>query len=91
MLFPHPRHRGDGTVECLHPQIVDLGPPQRDAQLLRAHLSTADGLALPYRSWMPSESPRAIIIALHGFNDYSNFFDDPAQFFAAKQDRQLRL
>lgn len=64
------------------PQIIDLGPPQRDAQLLTAHFSTPDGLALPYRSWMPSASPRAIIIALHGFNDYSNFFDDPAQFFA---------
>jgi acylglycerol lipase len=72
-----------GLLNACTPQIVDLGPPQRDAQLLRAHLSTADGLALPYRSWMPSESPRAIIIALHGFNDYSNFFDDPAQFFAA--------
>lgn len=63
------------------PQIIDLGPPQRDAQLLQAHLSTPDGLALPYRSWMPSDAPRAIIIALHGFNDYSNFFDAPAKFF----------
>lgn len=71
-----------GFLSACAPQIVDLGPPQRDAQLLRAHLSTADGLALPYRSWMPSAAPRAIIIALHGFNDYSNFFDDPAQFFA---------
>lgn len=70
-------------VAC-SPQIVDLGPPQRDAQLLHAHLSTPDGLALPYRSWMPSKAPRAIIIALHGFNDYSNFFDDPAQFFATQ-------
>lgn len=71
-----------GLLSACAPQIVDLGPPQRDAQLLRAHLSTADGLALPYRSWMPSDPPRAIIIALHGFNDYSNFFDGPAQFFA---------
>jgi len=66
------------------PRIIDLGPPQRDAQLLTAHLSTPDGLALPYRSWMPSATPRAIIIALHGFNDYSHFFEDPAQFFAAQ-------
>lgn len=64
------------------PRIVDLGPPQRDAQLLGAHMSTPDGLTLPYRSWMPDGQPRAIIVALHGFNDYSNFFDDPAQFFA---------
>lgn len=63
------------------PQIIDMGPPQRDAQLLSAHLSTEDGLTLPYRSWMPEGRPKAIIIALHGFNDYSNFFDDPARFF----------
>ena len=69
-------------VAC-SPRIVDLGPPQRDTQLLRAHLSTSDGLALPYRSWIPKNTPRAIIVALHGFNDYSNFFDVPAQFFAA--------
>jgi len=71
-----------GLLSACSPRIIDLGPPQRDAQLLTAHLSTPDGLALPYRSWMPSSSPRAIIIALHGFNDYSNFFDAPAQFFA---------
>lgn len=70
-----------GTLTACSPKIIDLGPPQREAQLLRAHLSTADGLALPYRSWMPSETPWAIIIALHGFNDYSNFFDVPAEFF----------
>lgn len=64
------------------PQIIDLGSPQRDDQLLRAHFATSDGLALPYRSWKPAGKPRAIIIALHGFNDYSNFFADPAAFFA---------
>lgn len=63
------------------PRIVDLGPPQRDAQLLGAHMSTSDGLTLPFRMWKPDGQPRAIIVALHGFNDYSNFFDDPAQFF----------
>lgn len=66
------------------PQIIDMGPPQRDAQLLNAHLSTDDGLTLPFRSWMPEGDPRAIIIALHGFNDYSNFFEDPAQFFVTQ-------
>lgn len=35
------------------------------------------------RSWMPSpDKPRAVIIALHGFNDYSNFFDAPGTFLA---------
>lgn len=34
-----------------------------------------DGALLPVRSWLPEHGPvRAVIVALHGFNDYSNFF-----------------
>jgi acylglycerol lipase len=29
----------------------------------------------PHRVWLPEEPPRAVILALHGFNDYSNAFD----------------
>jgi acylglycerol lipase len=36
--------------------------------------STADGLSLPVQRWFPAEPPRGIVIALHGFNDYSNAF-----------------
>lgn len=44
---------------------------------------TADGTALPLRSWFPATAPvRAVIIALHGFNDYSNFFAAPGTFLA---------
>lgn len=75
---------GVALLAACSPRIVDLGPPQRDAQLLSAHLSTSDGLTLPYRSWMPEGIPRAIVVALHGFNDYSNFFEDPAQFFVTQ-------
>ena len=34
----------------------------------------ADGAALPLRRWKPAlkfKAPKAVIIALHGFNDYS--------------------
>ena len=30
----------------------------------------------------PAEAPRAVILALHGFNDYSKAFEGPAQYFA---------
>jgi len=38
-----------------------------------------DGAKLPLRAWLPAGKPRAVIVALHGFNDYSNAFDGPAK------------
>lgn len=35
------------------------------------------------RRWLPDGPPRAVILALHGFNDYSNAFDAPGQYWAA--------
>ncbi len=40
-----------------------------------------DGTVLPIRTWIPEPNPKKIIIALHGFNDYSNFIDSAAQYF----------
>lgn len=37
-----------------------------------------DGIALPLRAWLPSERPVAVVVALHGFNDYGNAFAEPA-------------
>ena len=40
-------------------------------------------VAVPFspREWMPEGEVKAVIIALHGFNDYSNAFDVPARHF----------
>jgi acylglycerol lipase len=37
-----------------------------------------DGVSLPLRVWRPEDKPKAVILALHGFNDYSNAFAAPA-------------
>ncbi len=42
-----------------------------------------DGAALPLRRWLPDGTPRAVVLALHGFNDYSNAFADSGATFAA--------
>lgn len=43
---------------------------------------TADGADLPLRRFLPTEGdPKAVIIAVHGFNDYSAAFGDPGLFF----------
>jgi len=37
-----------------------------------------DGVALPMRAWLPQGRPVAVVLALHGFNDYGNAFAAPA-------------
>ena len=48
-------------------------------------MHTADGQMLPLKTWAPEKgAPKAVIIALHGFNDYSNFFAAPGTFLATR-------
>jgi acylglycerol lipase len=43
----------------------------------------ADGQTLPLRTWLPQDRPvKAVILALHGFNDYSNSFEGPGAIWA---------
>lgn len=42
----------------------------------------SDGTAMPMRIWMPQGQPRAIVVALHGFADYSASFARPASQWA---------
>jgi alpha-beta hydrolase superfamily lysophospholipase len=41
-----------------------------------------DGTALPLKSWLPDGKPTAVILALHGFNDYSNAFKESGEEWA---------
>lgn len=41
-----------------------------------------DGTRLPLKSWLPEAKPKAVILALHGFNDYSNAFKDTGEAWA---------
>lgn len=55
-------------------------------------LVTADGVRLPVRTWLPRSAPesapgavpRAVVVALHGMNDYSNAFKDSGPYFAER-------
>jgi len=46
----------------------------------------ADGQVLPLRKWLPpgaaEHEVKAVILALHGFNDYANAFDGPGEIWA---------
>ena len=57
------------------------------AALTSGHISThyyitTDGTQLPLKIWQPPKQEiKYVIIALHGFNDYSNFFQQPGNYF----------
>jgi acylglycerol lipase len=53
------------------------------AKLTEDAFYAADGAKLPLRHWLPKRKPKAVILALHGFNDYSRAFEDSGKFFAA--------
>jgi len=42
----------------------------------------ADGEKLPLRKWLPQGREKAVILALHGFNDYSHAFEAPGKAWA---------
>ena len=60
------------------------GLKNNTAQLTDNLYSTEDGASLPLRQWLPKTEAKAVLIALHGFNDYSNFFDSPGVYFSAQ-------
>ncbi len=43
----------------------------------------ADGVHLPVRTWLPTATPRAVVLALHGFNDSRDAWELPGPEFAA--------
>lgn len=42
-----------------------------------------DGIALPYRAWLPDGAPTAVVLALHGMNDSRDAWEYPAPYFTA--------
>jgi alpha-beta hydrolase superfamily lysophospholipase len=42
-----------------------------------------DGAVLPLKTWLPATTLHAVVLALHGFNDYSNAFSSVGPAFAA--------
>ena len=66
--------------------VTGLGPATVTARLNDGDIVTADGTVLPLAVWAPPPPvrPRAVIVALHGFNDYAHAFALPARFWASR-------
>ena len=73
-----------GLLSACAPSILEPGPETGTPQLADTVFITADGTALPLHAWRPAGKPRAVILALHGFNDYGHFFGDPGNFLALR-------
>ncbi|MGH6947616.1 MAG: lysophospholipase [Kiloniellales bacterium] len=69
------------TAACA-PRLAPPGPGATEPVLAAETVVVGDGLALPLRSWLPGGEPRAAILALHGFNDYSHAFEAPGRYWA---------
>ena len=76
-----------GLAACTPPRMP-LGPGPTTPRLEADRIVAADGTALPLRVWRPpataEEPPKAVILALHGFNMYSGYFDAPAGWLAER-------
>lgn len=71
------------NLQACTPMIHPAGTPVISCQISDHFYITSDGALLPLRSWKPPQKEiQSIIIALHGFNDYSNFFQHPGDYFS---------
>jgi acylglycerol lipase len=61
------------------PQVQIAGPPIGTPELRADSVRTADGVSLPLRAWLPAGRIQAIILGVHGLNDYNNSFAMPAE------------
>ena len=69
------------------PSVAVVGPftaPSLQPHFTDSAFIAADGNRLPLRRWLPRGEPKAVILGLHGFNDYSNAFAVPAALWAER-------
>ncbi|MFW6277823.1 MAG: alpha/beta fold hydrolase [Halorhodospira sp.] len=67
-------HAGSDTPT---PESESAGPAIESESI-----RTEDGYRLPYQRWGPTEKPKAVVLALHGLNDYSGGMAYAAQALA---------
>ncbi|MDF2367823.1 alpha/beta hydrolase [Sneathiella sp.] len=66
------------------PVVQQAGPETTPAELTDRYLQTRDGEKLPVKIWA-AEEPAAIIIAVHGFNDYNNTYAFPGSWWIGEE------
>ncbi len=68
---------------CSPQRQTFVGGSDHDSIYIRPDsVLASDGTVLPVRSWLPEGKPEAVVIALHGFNDYSRAFESTGEYFS---------
>ena len=74
------------NIAACVPMTRPAGPAIANGQLLSDVFITPDGSQLPLKKWhTPQTEIKAVIIAIHGFNDYSNFFHLAGTYLSQQQ------
>jgi alpha-beta hydrolase superfamily lysophospholipase len=73
-----------GLAGCATPLVQLRGERITAPRLEADQVIAADGATLPLSVWRPQGVPRAVVLALHGFNDYRQAFAEVGPFLAAK-------
>lgn len=71
-----------GLPACA-PRVAEMGPAIATPAFTDNAFRTRDGLALGLQSW-EAKAPQAVIVALHGMNDYANAFAMPGAWLAER-------
>lgn len=66
------------------PQQESFAMSPREPALLKNHAVMDDGYELPLEHWQPESTPSAVVLALHGFNDYHNAFATVGPYLASR-------
>lgn len=71
------------TLSACLPLVNHPGKQLLEPRIQKDTFVAADGSILPVRAWLPKNGPvKAVIVGLHGFNDYSNFFASPGDYLS---------
>src|SRR6185369_7143435 len=70
------------SLAACEPYVVERGPVIGPAQLQENAIIASDGTRLPLKIWLPDGPPKAVVLGLHGYGDYSRAFDKPGALWA---------
>ena len=69
---------------CATPFVQPAAPRQLSPALYPSYAIMADGYRLPLSRWRVDGKRRAILLALHGLNDYRHAFDSTGEYLARR-------
>lgn len=72
------------VAACATPVVQQRGEPVGAPRLESDRVIARDAAVLPLSVWRPLGACRAVVLALHGFNDYRGAFDEVGPFLAAR-------